>query len=246
MKTVAVALQKGGTGKTTTTATISHALAMAGKRVLAVDLDPQGNLALAFGLDPAPALSRWLNDGEALGHVVVEARPGLDLVASDKSTSKLKENLSGEWCREQVLRRALERGQSPYDWCFLDCAPSLDILGINALVAAEGVIMPVMVDYLAYAGLRQHLESLAQLREMGFGCELLMVIPTFYDRVTKESREILTQLAQHFGGLVTAPIPRTVKLREAPAHGRTIWEHAPRSAGAMGYRGIVRRLVNGW
>ena len=245
MTTIAIALQKGGTGKTTTTATISHALAMAGKRVLAVDLDPQGNLALAFGLDPGPGLFDWLNDGHSLRDVVVEVRPGLDLVAGDKSTAELKENLTGTMFREQVLLNALKRADE-YDWVFFDCAPSLDVLNVAAMVAADGMIMPVMVDYLATAGLVQHIESLAQLQAMGYGCQLLMIVPTFFDLVTNESTEILTQLAEHFGRLVAAPIPRNVKLREAPAHGKTIWEYAPKSAGAMAYREIVRRLVNGW
>lgn len=244
MKTIAVALQKGGTGKTTTTVTVSHALAMAGKKVLMVDLDPQGNLALAFGLDPAPGLYRLLIENQPLATCIVEARPGLDLVRSDKRTAEVKEILVGRPFREQVLRRALTPAPG-YDYIFLDCAPSLDVLNVAAMVAADGLIVPVMVDYLATAGLAQHVLSLGQLQKLGYGCRLLMVIPTFYDRVTKESTEILTQLAQHFGNLVTAPIPRTVRLREAPALGQTIWEHAPTSAGAMAYRGIVRRLVNG-
>lgn len=244
MKTIAIALQKGGMGKTTTTATLAHALAMAGERVLAVDLDPQGNLALTFGLEPAPGLYDWLNDGVCLRDVVVEARPGLDLVRSDKRTAELKENLTGRMFREQVLLNALKGGLA-YDWCFLDCAPSLDLLNIAAIVAADGMIMPVMVDYLATAGLAQHVESLRQMQAMGYGCCLLMVVPTFFERVTNESTEILAQLAERFSGLVTAPIPRNVKLREAPAHGKTIWEYAPCSAAAMAYRGVVRRLVNG-
>jgi len=245
MKTIAVALQKGGTGKTTTTVSVAHALAMAGQRVLAVDLDSQGNLALALGLDPSPGLYNWLNEGRPLHLCLVEARPGLDLIPGDKRTAELKENLTGRRFREQVLRQALEPVREIYDWIFLDCAPSLDVLNIAAMVAADGLIVPVAVDYLATAGLAEHVKSLGELQAMGYGCKLLMVVPTFYDRVTRESTQILTELADHFGMLVTAPIPRTVRLREAPAHGQTIWEYAPASAGAMGYRGVVGRLVNG-
>ena len=246
MKTIAVALQKGGTGKTTTTATISHALAMAGKKVLMVDLDSQGSLSKVFGLEPENGLFDWLNDGARFADVVIEARPGLDLIQSYKKTAKLKENLAGVWFREGILARSLEPVSAAYDYAFLDCAPSLDVLNIAALVAADWLIVPVMVDYLATAGLAEHVLSLAQLQTMGFKCQLLMVVPTFFDLVTNESTEILTQLAEHFGRLVTPPIPRNVKLRESPAHGQTIWEYAPNSSGAIAYREIVRRLVNGW
>lgn len=246
MRVIAIALQKGGTGKTTTTATLAHALAMAGRRVLAVDLDAQGNLALALGLDPGPGLYHLLIEERPLSACVVQARPNLDLVPGNKMTAEAKEILAGRPFREPCLKRALVPAQDEYDVVFLDCAPSLDILNLAALVAADGLIIPVAVDYLATVGVQQHIKSLAQLQEMGYKCQLLLVVPTFYDRVTRESTEILRQLASTFHGLVTGPVPRCTKLREAPAHGQTIWEYAPTSTAARAYEGVVRRLVNGW
>lgn len=246
MKTIAIALQKGGTGKTTTTATLAHALALAGMKVLAVDLDPQGNLALALGLEPAPALYDLLVTEVPLRECAVKARANLDLVAGDKTTAEAKEILAGRQFREQCLARALAPVQDEYDVAFLDCAPSLDVLNVAALVAADGLIVPVAVDYLATEGLAQHYRSLAQLQAMGCGCQLLLVVPTFYDRVTRESTEILRQLAGTFRGLVTAPVPRCTRLREAPSYGKTVWEYAPTSSAAEAYKLIVRRLLNGW
>lgn len=244
MRTIAIALQKGGTGKTTTTATLSHALAKRGYRVLAVDLDSQGHLARAFGLDSAPALYDLLITRRSLTECIIQARPNLDLVRSDKSTVEAKEILAGRSFREQTLAQALKPAQDRYDYVFLDCAPSLDILNINALVAADELIVPVAVDYLATVGLAQHLKSLAELHAHGHDCKLSMIIPTFYDRVTRESHDMLQQLADHFRGLITTPVPRSVRLREAPAYGKTIWEHAPKSPGAIAYTQILERILN--
>lgn len=246
MRTIAVALQKGGTGKTTTTATLSHALARRDYWVLAVDLDSQGHLARAFGLDPAPALYDLLITGRSLTECIIQARPNLDLVRSNKSTAEAKEILAGRSFREQALGQGLKPAQNHYDYVFLDCAPSLDILNINALVAADELIIPVAVDHLATVGLAQHLESLAELyaHAHGHDCKLSMIIPTFYDRVTRESHNVLQQLADHFRGLITTPVPRSVRLREAPAYGKTIWEHAPQSPGAIAYTQTLERLLN--
>jgi chromosome partitioning protein len=133
-----------------------------------------------------------------------------------------------------------------YDFIFFDCAPSLDILNIAALVSSNWVIMPVEMSYLATVGLAQHIESLQELQDLGYDCQLKMVIPTFCDRVTKESREILRQLKETLGDLVASPIPRSVRFREAPAHYKTIWEYAPKSSGALAYRDSVERLLRGY
>jgi len=242
-KTIAVALQKGGTGKTTTVATLSHALAMASFNVLAVDLDPQGNLALAFGLDPAPGLYGLLIDKETPQECMMRARPYLDLIPGDRSTAQAKEQITSALRREECLTRALKPVLGKYDFVFFDCAPSLDILNIAALVSSDWVIMPVEMSYLATVGLAQHIETLQELQGLGYDCQLKMVIPTFCDRVTRESKEILGQLKEHLGDLIAQPIPRSVRFREAPAHYKTIWEHAPNSAGALAYQDSVKRLL---
>jgi len=244
-KSIAVALQKGGTGKTTTVATLAHALAMAGFNILAVDLDPQGNLALAFGLDPAPGLYRLLIDKRTPRDCMVRARPNLDLIPGDRSTARAKEQITSALRREECLMRAIKPLLGQYDFIFFDCAPSLDILNIAALVSSDWVIMPVEMSYLATVGLAQHIETLQELQDLGYHCQLKMVIPTFCDKVTRESREILGQLREHLGDLVARPIPRSVRLREAPAHYKTIWEHAPESAGALAYQDSVKRLLRG-
>jgi len=177
---------------------------------------------------------------------MIQARPNLDLIPSDKSTAEVKEQITSALRREECLTRALKPILGKYDFVFFDCAPSLDILNIAALVSSSWVIMPVEMSYLATVGLAQHIETLQELQGLGYDCELKMVIPTFCDGVTNESKEILHQLREYLGDLVAQPIPRSVKLREAPAHRRTIWEHAPKSAGALAYQDSVKRLLRGY
>ena len=243
MRVIAVANQKGGVGKTTTAVTLGHALAIKGLRILLVDLDSQGNVAVNLGYSPAPGVYRVLVGQELLQNRVVEMRKRLWVLPGNSQTATLKEIMTGMNFREIIVRRMLEGAEGEYDIAILDCAPSLDILNVAALVAADNLLIPVAVDYLATVGLAQHVKSLIELRQAGHKTELRWVVPTFYDEVTKESKSILGELADHFGPLVTAPIHRSVRVREAPAFGKTIWEHAPKCRAAEDYIRLVERVV---
>ena len=239
---IAIVNQKGGTGKTTSAASIAHALAIAGRRVLAIDLDPQGNLSHALGCGYGPGAADMLRNGQ-IGRVV-SARPGLDLVIGGPMTAPVADSLNSRMLgRLTVLQRAL--AGHGYDWVLIDCPPSLGVLSLNALVAAQGMVVPVSVEHLALQGLVQLSQTMAAMYAEGYRCGCWWIVPTFYDRRERTRRHMLNQLMAHpeLGKLVVSPIPRDVKLAECPRRHRTIWEHAPRSRAAQAYTCLVRQIA---
>lgn len=244
MRIIAIANQKGGVGKTTTAAALAHALARRGYTVCAADLDAQGNLSVSFGLKPEPGLFQLLTGGIPLSDVLTEARPNLWLLPSDTTTAKLKTILAGEAYREGILARAL--GSLDVDYVILDTGPSRDLIHDMAHQAAGEVVIPAALDHLALVGVAQQVDTLGIVREHGHPIEVMAILPTFYDRVTIESSTNLQKLAKTFGGLVLPAVPRTVKLREAPAYGYTVWEHLPANHPAcQAYERLTERVIHG-
>lgn len=241
MPIIAVANQKGGTGKTTTAVTMGHKLARNGHRALLVDTDPQGHVSTALGLDKQPGISRlvdWYRDriDEPL---IATARSGLDVIPSNAQTSEAKETLSGMPFSEDFLDRTLGQLGKDYQVIIIDCAPSVDVLHRSAVVAADWLIVPTKLDYLAVDGVNEVVLFLRNVKEFRpEAASLLGVLPTFFDRRTKETAEQLKTLMDTFGDLVLPPIPIDVKLRECPSFGKTIWEYAPdtRSITGVGTR----------
>ncbi len=249
MVVVTVANQKGGTGKTTTVVTLGHRLALDGHRVLIVDTDVQGHVAVALGLDKQPGIYRLVQwyQGVASDLLIVPARERLDVLPSDKSTEPAKRILAGMDFRERILVNALDALKGKYDVILIDTAPSVDVLHVAALVASHYLLVVTKLDHLAIDGVREIITTLAAIRrQSGQGPELLGIIPTFLDRQTNESALQLRALANGFGRLVWPPIPVDVKLRECPAFGRTIWEYAPSSRGVIGVPNGTGKLVGGY
>lgn len=229
---LAIANQKGGVAKTTTAVTLAHGLALRFKRVLLIDLDPQGNCADSLGIEPGGDLYAWLADGKA---TIYPARPGLDLIRSDKTTANLKQVLQAKGFAEYALSDALEKND--YDLVILDCAPSLDILHVSALMAANWLLVPTKLDQFAVKGVMEILASLQQLQHRGSQCHLAGVLPTFFDRVTTESQLQLENLAaSSLAGKLYTPIPTDTQIRKANRAGKTLWEFAPQT----------RALVDGY
>lgn len=243
-----VSNQKGGVGKTTTAVTLAHGLAREGFSVLLVDLDSQGNVADSLGLDAGNDLYRLLFPGLArpLGEVVTPSgRENLDVIRSDKHTAALKIALAAVDFREYVLYQVLV--DAPYDVIILDCAPSIDLLHTAALVAADYLIVPTRLDQLAVKGVRDVLQTLQAVRRAGrTQCELLAILPTFYDRVTSESHAQFEHLVNVFGSRVWPPIPVDTHCRVAPRYGKTLWEYAPRTRALVGVQVGNGRRVGGY
>ena len=239
MRTVAVTNLKGGVGKTTTTISLGAGLALKGLRVLLVDVDAQGNLAMALGLEPRRTLYEVLVDGKSVEQCLTPARPNLDLLASDDALMTAQPILAQRADWAHLLGRALRRVATHYDVALIDCSPSMSFLNASALLAATDVVVPTLLEHLALRGITL-LER--QLGRLG-GARMSCIVPTMFDSRQRQAHELLADLQQRYGDLVTPPIRVNVRLSEAPAAGKTIYEHDPRSRGAADYAGLVEFLA---
>lgn len=245
-KILAVGSEKGGVGKTTTAITIAHALALQEFSVLLIDLDSQGNCAVALGKTPEKTIYEALVLREPLERCVIRARPNLDLLASNHLMAKVKNFMIAEGHNSHlILRNTMSAQTSHYDWVIMDCAPSLDIGNLNALMYAQQVIIPIAVDFLAMVGARQYMETVGEAKRAGASVVVTAVVPTFYDARVRRSEEVLRILRENFGQAVADPIPINTRLAEAPNARKTIWEYDPRSTGAQAYIKLIERILHG-
>lgn len=245
MRKIAVINSKGGTGKTTTVVNLGAGLASRGKKVLIVDLDSQGHIGVWFDINPSLSLYHILSQGEDPKRCVVTVRKNLDVIPSDRTLVKTKQDLVSMPARERALKRALKGMVDNYDYLLLDCAPSMDIITHNALVLAEEIFIPVSMDYLALVGVRQILEDVELFNEvLEQETKISLVIPTFYDLRNRKSKETLPILKRHFGERMTDPIRINVVLARAPANKKTIFEYDNHSRGAKDYRKLVDLIIS--
>ncbi len=229
---ISVANQKGGVGKTTTTVNLGDLFAREGFRVLIVDTDVQGHVALSLGKQKGPGLYTVLIEKAPIDDAVIEGRPNLDVIASDKRTEIAKLILTGQSFRERALIQALEHAD--YELILIDLAPSLDILHVAALLASQFVVIPTRLDLLALDGVNELIRSIHELNQQGAGIQDYRILPTFYDRITRETHTNLQLLVQTFGVRVLPPIPQDVKAREASSYGQTLMEYAPTCPAMIG------------
>jgi chromosome partitioning protein len=249
MPVLAIANQKGGSAKTTTTLHLGAALAARGNRVLLVDMDPQGHLAEGFGLaamELEQEISAVLEKRAALGETLIHIRSGLDLVPANIRLSYIEASLFTKHRREDRLKLALADVASCYDFTLIDCPPSLGILTVNALSAADQVLIPMASEYFAMLGVALLLTTIGEMREeINPALSVRGLLPTRYAR-TVNAREVLARVKEDLGGQVDIfdpPIPETVKFREAAALGRTIFEHDPASPAADAYRALAEEIA---
>jgi chromosome partitioning protein len=244
MRKLAIALSKGGVGKTTTAINLAAGLARAGQRVLLVDLDTQGQAAKALGTRPAAGLAEMVIDGLAPEQMVVEAREGVWLLAGGRSLAGLKRAIARrDFGGERTLAEALAPLEGAYDLVLVDTAPAWDTLMVNALFYVTEVMIPVSLEVMALQGMIEFMRSLVPIQKYHPDLVLRYVLPTFMDRRVRKSEEILAQLRAHYGDLLCEPVRYNVRLSEAPGYGQTIFEYAPSSSGAEDYQRLTERIL---
>jgi chromosome partitioning protein len=244
MRIIAVAMTKGGVGKTTTAVNLSHGLALRGQRVLLVDADTQGQCAKALGVASELTLTEVLLGEADLLEAVTRARENLDLVASDHHLTRAALAIARRATDGHlVLAEALAPAAGRYDYVVLDAAPGVDAVAVNVLGCADDVVAPVALNPAALAGVVDFVRHVERVSRHNDRLRLRYVLPTFHDQRTRQSGEMLDQLRDHFGGRLCRPIRINVELAEAFGWRRTIFEHAPRSRGADDYTAFTEHLA---
>ncbi len=245
-KTIAVANQKGGVGKTTSCINLAAALTGLGKRVLVCDFDPQGNATSGFGVDKSASPSVYdVVLGQVEARKAVVSTRWADVLPSNKALSGATVELIGLERREYCLREALAPLKDAYDFIFIDCPPSLELLTLDALCAADTILVPVQCEYYALEGLSDLLYTIRAIkRSLNPALELEGVLLTMYDGRTNLSMQVAEEVKRHFPGKVFASvIPRNVRLSEAPSHGKPISEYDKLSRGAEAYEAAAGELL---
>lgn len=243
-RNIAVFNHKGGTGKTTTAVSIAAGLASRGKRVLLVDTDAQGNVAVSLGAKSERSLYHVLVMGLRVADATSEVRENLHLLPSNETLAAGELYLAGRQNRDRVLRDRLASAAAGYDYVILDCSPSLSLMNQNALVFADSVLVPVGCDYLSLVGVRQVIKTVKNVNALlHHPVQIWGVLPTFFDARAKIAREAVSTLKSHFGDRCLAPIRQAIKVKEAPSQGQTIFEYAAGSNAAEDYQVVVDAIL---
>ena len=249
-RTMAVANQKGGVGKTTTAVNVAAALAMRGATVLCLDLDPQGNASTGFGVEHGPgtpSMYEVIVDGVPLDDIVVPAAeiPNLLVAPSTIDLAGAEVELVAAERREFRLANALQQAELEVDYTIIDCPPSLGLLTLNALTGAREVVIPIQCEYYALEGLGQLLRNIDLVRaHLNPGLEISTILLTMYDGRTRLSEQVADDVRAHFGDAVlSTEVPRSVRVAEAPSYGRPVLTYDPLSRGAVAYVDAAREIA---
>ena len=251
MRKIAIAMAKGGVGKTTTAVNLAHGLAANGQRVLLVDCDTQNQVSKFFGVKPENGLYEFITEqqknGEAISrnNAIYPTRENLWILAGGLRLVELK-NWLGEQprdVRQTILKTKLVPKPGALDYVIFDCAPGWDVLSVNILMAANEVLCPVALQGPALEGLKTFFQYLQSAQKLNLDLRLKYILPTMFDRRTRQSSQILEQVAKYFSRQICDPIHYNVRLSEAPSFGQTIFEYQSRSPGAEDYQKLTRRIM---
>lgn len=250
-KAIAIFNQKGGVGKTTTNINLGACLALMGKKVLILDIDPQGNTTSGIGIKKKSLnytvydllIQEDFNTSDAILHTNIK---GLDIIPASVDLAGAEIELVQLEGREKRLRQAIEKVRGKYDFILIDCPPSLGLLTINSLTAVESVLIPIQCEFYALEGVSQLVSTIELVRKnLNPNLQIEGVILSMFDGRTNLSVQVVQEVKRHFGSLVySTVIPRNIRLAEAPSHGMAITEYDPKSKGAAAYREFAKEFLS--
>ncbi len=246
---ISIVNQKGGVGKTTTAVNLGAFLAKKRKKVLIIDLDPQGNATSGYGFDKTElentVYDLLVNEEDISTVIASTSVKNVDMCPTNINLAGAEVELVSAISRETILRRAIESVLDKYDYIIIDCPPSLGLLTINALAACEGVIVPIQGEYYALEGLTQLIDTINMIKKkLNPSIGILGVVITMHDRRTQLTKQVVEEVQKYFGDKVfNTFIPRNVRLAEAPSHGQTIDEYDAKSKGSLAYQALANEVI---
>lgn len=244
VRKMAVAISKGGTGKTTTAVNLSHGLALRGLRVLVVDTDTQGQVSKSLGVDPEYGLTELLLNEQPIEKILFAARENLKIISCNQSLIEVKRNITDKKAFRSLFAKSLESIEKQFDYIILDTGPGYDEMAIAVLNYAKEIIIPIQPQPLHLFGIMDFLELINMMQGINPSLQISYVLPTIVKLGLKAEAESLDLMRNKFQNLICDPIKENVKLHEAPAHGKSIFEYDSSSTGAQDYKTFIDRVVS--
>ena len=244
MRKICIINQKGGVGKTTTAINLASGLSREQRKILLVDLDPQGNVSTSLHNEIKKDVFDLLFNNAKPAECITRLGNNLDIIPSKETLTKAETLLQKMPNKQHLLSQKLKEIESDYDYIIIDCPPSLNVLNQNAILFSNEAFIPVMTDYLSFDALNKMIEAIEEINSFyDHSCSVTKIIPTMFDKRNKLAKEILNTINSDHYGLVADPIRVCSKVREAPQKGKSIFRHAPKSRGALDYTTLVRHVI---